>query len=247
MKRKWIRLTTLFLSFCCISGMFSIPYLRQFRRQTMPSATDTPKDYTIILDAGHGGEDGGASSASGALEKEINLAITMSLRDLLVASGTHVILTRSEDTLLYDKTVDYHGRKKALDLAARRKIAEETPNAIFISIHMNAFPQTKYRGLQVWYSKNNPASLFLAESIQQLASEQLQPDNTRRIKAATSSIYLLHHLTCPSILVECGFLSNTEEAVLLTTEEYQEKLAFLLFLAISNSMTKISSEIATSS
>ena len=246
MKRKWIRLTTLFLSFCCISGMFSIPYLRQFRRQTMPSATDTPKDYTIILDAGHGGEDGGASSASGALEKEINLAITMSLRDLLVASGVRVILTRSDDTLLYDKTADYHGRKKALDLAARRKIAEETPNAIFISIHMNSFPQAQYHGLQVWYSKNNPASLFLAESIQ-LTSKQLQPENNRRVKAATSSIYLLHHLTCPAVLVECGFLSNPEEAALLTTDEYQEKLAFLLFLAISDSMTKISSEIATSS
>ncbi len=247
MKRKWIRLTTLLLSFCCISGLFSIPYLRQYRKEATSSASTPKQEYTVVLDAGHGGEDGGASSASGALEKEINLAITTSLRDLLVASGVRVVLTRSEDVLLYDKTVDYHGRKKALDLAARRKIAEETPNAIFVSIHMNAFPQTQYKGLQVWYSKYDPSSLTLAQSVQRLASEQLQPENNRRVKAATSSIYLLHHLTCPAILVECGFLSNPEEASLLATEEYQNKLAFLLFLAISDSLTKISSEIATSS
>ena len=247
MKRKWIRLTTLFLSFCCISALFTASYLQQYKHQSKPSATSAPQEYTVILDAGHGGEDGGASSASGALEKDINLAITMSLRDLLVASGVRVVLTRSEDILLYDKSVDYHGRKKALDLAARRKIAEETPYAIFVSIHMNAFPQTQYKGLQVWYSKNDPCSLTLAQSVQQLASEQLQPENDRRVKAATSSIYLLHHLRCPAILVECGFLSNPEEASLLATEEYQNKLAFLLFLAISDGMTKISSEIATSS
>ncbi len=247
MKRKWIRLTALFLSFCCIAGIFSIPSLRYFRHQAKPSATTALQEYTIVLDAGHGGEDGGASSTSGALEKEINLAITLMLRDLLVANGAHVILTRSEDTLLYDKTIDYHGRKKALDLAARRKIAEETPNAIFVSIHMNAFPQSKYEGLQVWYSKNSPASLTLAQSIQQLAKEQLQPNNDRRVKAATSSIYLLHHLTCPAVLVECGFLSNPQEAALLATEEYQNQLAFLLFLAISDGMMKISSEFATSS
>jgi len=247
MKRKWIRLITLFVSFCCIAGMFSMPSFRQMTHSAKPSVINTLKDYTIVLDAGHGGEDGGASSASGALEKDINLAITLTLRDLLVANGARVILTRSEDTLLYDKTVDYRGRKKALDLAARRKIAEETPNALFVSIHMNAFPQTQYKGLQVWYSKNTPASLTLAQSIQELARDQLQPENDRRVKAATSSIYLLHHLTCPAVLIECGFLSNPEEASLLATDEYQNRLAFLLFLAITDGMIKISSEFSTSS
>ena len=247
MTRKWIRLIMIFLSLCCISGLFSTPSLRQFNHVAQPSATNTLQDYTVILDAGHGGEDGGASSVCGALEKDINLAITIKLRDLLVANGVPVILTRSEDVLLYDKTIDYHGRKKALDLATRRKIAEETPNPIFVSIHMNAFPQTQYKGLQVWYSKNETASLTLAQAIQNLAADQLQKDNNRRVKEATSSIYLLHHLTCPAVLVECGFLSNPEEAALLETEDYQSKLAFLLFLAISDGMMKISSEIATSS
>ena len=244
---KWIRVMALFLLFCGISGVFSLSSSKFQASLAAPSATNSPQDYTIVLDAGHGGEDGGASSTSGELEKEINLAITMSLRDLLVANGVPVVLTRSEDILLYDKTVDYRGRKKALDLAARRKIAENTPNAIFISIHMNAFPQSQYKGLQVWYSQNNPASLTLAQSVQQFTADQLQPENNRRVKAATSSIYLLHHLTCPAILVECGFLSNPEEASLLASEEYQNKLAFLLFLAISDGMMKISSEIATSS
>ena len=247
MKRKWVRPIVIFLSFCCICGLFSVPYINQLNHKAKPSATTTLQSYTVVLDAGHGGEDGGAGSASGTLEKDINLAITFKLRDLLLANGVNVILTRSEDVLLYDKTIEYHGRKKALDLAARRKIAEETPNAMFVSIHMNAFPQTQYKGLQVWYSKNDPASLTLAQAIQELAADQLQPDNDRRVKAATSSIYLLHHLTCPAVLVECGFLSNPEEATLLATEEYQRKLAFLLFLAISDGMTKISSEIATSS
>ena len=247
MKIKWIRLITIFLSFCCICMLFSTPHIRYSHQTAEPSASTALQDYTIVLDAGHGGEDGGASSASGVLEKDINLAITMTLRDLFVANGVRVILTRSEDVLLYDKTIDYHGRKKALDLAARREIAEETPNAIFVSIHMNSFPETQYKGLQVWYSRNDPASLTLAQTIQDLAADQLQKKNDRRIKAATSSIYLLYHLTCPAVLVECGFLSNPEEATLLSTEAYQNKLAFLLFLAISDGMTKISSEIATSS
>jgi N-acetylmuramoyl-L-alanine amidase len=247
MKRKWVRLITLFLSFCCVAGMLSIPSLRRLARQAKPSATTSQQTYTIVLDAGHGGEDGGASSASGALEKEINLAITLALRDLLITNGIQVILTRSEDILLYDRTVDFKGRKKALDLAARRKIAEEAPNAVFVSIHMNAFPKSQYKGLQVWYSKNSPASFTLAESVQQLAKEKIQPENDRRVKPATSSIYLLHHLTCPAVLIECGFLSNPEEAALLSTAEYQNQLAFLLFLAITDGMMKISTEIATSS
>jgi len=192
----------------------------------------SPKPFTVVIDAGHGGEDGGAVSGSGLFEKDLNLSIALSLRDLLEANGIRVVMTRTTDVLLYDRDVDYHGRKKALDLAARRKIAEETENAIFVSIHMNAYPLSQYRGLQVWYSQNDPHSMKLAETIQTNARAMLQPENERKIKSATSSIYLLHHLNCPAVLVECGFLSNPEDAAALASPEYRNQLAFLIFLSI---------------
>ncbi len=188
---------------------------------------------TIVLDAGHGGEDGGAVSESGILEKELNLSVANRLKSLLVANGFHVVMTRTEDEMLYDKNADYQGRKKALDLATRRQIAEETPNCIFVSIHMNSYPDARYDGLQVWYSPNHPSSQTIAEEIQKTVVELLQPENDRQTKGATSAIYLLHNLTVPAVLVECGFLSNPAEAEKLTTEEYQEQLALVLSLAIS--------------
>ena len=127
-------------------------------------------------------------------------------------------------------------RKKALDLAARRKLAEETQHAVFVSIHMNSYPQTQCNGLQVWYSPNHDASRVLAEKIQATVKELLQPQNTRQPKSATSRIYLLHHLQCPAVLVECGFLSNPEEAARLEDPAYQQQLAEALFFSISRAL-----------
>ena len=206
-----------------ISPIFSLP-----TETELPS----PTPRTVVIDAGHGGEDGGAVSATGVREKDINLRIAMLLCEMLKERGVPVVMTRTEDTLLYDRNVDYQGRKKALDLAARRTIAENSGNCIFVSIHLNAFPQSQYRGLQVWYSPNHEDSAKLASCIQQTVAKSLQPDNHRTIKRATSAIYLLHHLHCPAVLVECGFLSNPEEAVLLNTEDYQRELASVLLSAI---------------
>ena len=198
--------------------------------QALPSPS-----RTIILDAGHGGEDGGAVGTVDEreiYEKDINLTVTLMLRDLLEKEGFNVILTRETDTLLYDRNTEYKGRKKALDLAARLAIGQNTPDATFISIHMNAFPQKQYRGLQVYYSPNHPASATIARTIQSQTVQLLQPDNTRAVKRADSNIYLLHHMKCPAVLVECGFLSNEEECRLLCDKGYQEKLAYTLFCAI---------------
>lgn len=191
------------------------------------------RKYCVVLDAGHGGEDGGAAGVSGIAEKDLNLRITMLLGEMLEANGIEVVYTRTTDTLLYDRTVDYHGRKKALDLAARREIAENTPNCIFISIHMNSYPIEKYAGQQVWYSPNHPLSQSLAAAIREANHALLQPENTRTNKQAGSSIYLLHRLEIPSVLIECGFLSNESECLKLADEKYQKDLAFVLFLAIS--------------
>ncbi len=188
---------------------------------------------TVVIDAGHGGEDGGTQSAEGLLEKAVNLEIAKLLDEMLHDAGITTVMTRTEDILLYDRNANYQGHKKMLDLAARRQMAESTEGAIFVSIHMNAFPEAKYRGLQVFYSKNDPDSQALASKIQQTAQEQLQPDNNRKIKQATSAIYLLDRLHCPAVLVECGFLSNPEEAALFATQEHRKQVASALFSAIT--------------
>lgn len=198
---------------------------------------------TVVLDAGHGGEDGGAVSASGIYEKDLNLAIAKQLQALLEANGVNVVMTRETDVLLYDRNQNYQGRKKALDLLARRTICEQTPNCIFVSIHMNSYPLSQYSGLQVWYSPNHAQSQLLAQTIQSAVKEGLQPENTRHIKRATGSIYLLHHLTCPAVLVECGFLSNPEEAALLNQPEYQQQLAFFIFLAITEAQASFQTDV----
>lgn len=195
--------------------------------------TDTLKYKTVIIDAGHGGEDGGASSAKGLIEKNVNLEISKLLCEMLRENGINVIMTREDDRLLYDRNSNYQGRKKKLDLAARLTIADTTPNAIFISIHMNSFTNPKYSGLQVWYSPNDPNSSTLAGLIQSNNKATLQPENTRKTKVATSSIFLLENATCPAVLVECGFLSNPAEAALFETDEYKQKVASMLFDSIT--------------
>ena len=196
-----------------------------------------PQLKTVVLDAGHGGEDGGASSADGLLEKDLNLALAFAMRDILAANGVNVILTRDTDTLLYDRNVDFQGRKKMLDMAARLKIANEAPNAIFVSLHMNTYPHPSCQGVQVWYSENNRTSEEIAKTIHKSVQELLQPENDRPIKQSGSSIYLLHHLECPAVLIECGFLSSPEEAALLGDEKYRQQLALTLCMGILRAIT----------
>lgn len=196
------------------------------------ASINSTKYTTVVLDAGHGGEDGGASSAAGLVEKHVNLEISQIIRDMLTASGVDVVMTREDDRLLYDRDIDYRGRKKKLDLAARLNIAEETPDSIFVSIHMNSYTDPKYSGLQVWYSQNDPESYSLANLIQSRAKNDLQPENKRTVKAAGSSIFLLDSITSPAVLVECGFLSNVHEAEKFEDSEYKQEVAFSIFSAI---------------
>ena len=197
-----------------------------------------PAIPTIVIDAGHGGEDGGASTYGGSPEKELNLLIALDLRDMLEAAGFNVIMTRTEDTLLYDKNSDYKGHKKSMDLANRLKIARETEDAILISIHMNAFPETKYSGLQVYYSKNSPDSSSLAKLIQDMNKSVLSPDNDRKTKQAESNIYLLDRFEGTAVLIECGFLSNDAERERLNTAEYRKELAVCFFASVIKHVSK---------
>ena len=196
-----------------------------------PPQTDL-RSPTVIIDAGHGGEDGGAVGKNGILEKELNLLIAQDLRDMLKAEGITTVMTRESDVMLYDKNVNYKGRKKLLDLSARLKISESYEDCIFVSIHMNSFPEERYSGLQVYYSPNHQNSLLLAESIQKNVSKHLQRENSRSVKKATSSIYILDRIQAPAVLIECGFISNYAECELLSSKEYRQKLTLLIFCGI---------------
>ena len=219
-------LTLATLLFCGIEVFFN-------NRKNTDADALSEKTITVILDPGHGGEDGGAVGAGDVYEKDLNLAIAKEVESYLKMNGISVICTRNEDILLYDRNVDYKGRKKMLDLAARLKISRETENSVFVSIHMNAFPQTQYSGLQVYYSPNDDTSADLAALIQNDTKSLLQPTNTRKIKPASSNIYLLDRITTPAVLVECGFLSNAEECALLSDAEYRQKLSLILANAIA--------------
>ncbi len=200
--------------------------------QTLQPETTEDNRPTVIIDAGHGGEDGGTSGKDGTREKDINLAIALELEQILRSNGYKTRLTRSEDILLYDRNSDYHGHKKQQDMAARLAICNEYDNAIFISIHMNWFSQSKYSGLQVYYSENNVQSAQLASSIQTLCATHLQPDNTRKIKPSGGNIYLLEKINHPAVLVECGFLSNTEDCANLNDKEYRTRLCTVIYYAV---------------
>ena len=184
---------------------------------------------TVVIDAGHGGRDGGAVAEDGTLEKHLNLAVAKQLQALLESANIRVVMTRETDIELAFPDSPH---KKADDLKARVRIAEECENAVFVSIHMNRFPVEKYSGLQVYYSENNENSLLLAQTVQNVAENTLNNTNGRKVKSSGDSIYVLAHLEIPAVLVECGFLSNPEETALLKTEDYQKKLAMCLYASL---------------
>lgn len=191
-----------------------------------------PDGFTVIIDAGHGGEDGGATGANGILEKELNLTLAKMLCQRLDSEGINCVMTRSTDTLLYDRSQDYEGRKKALDAKARIELAKKYPSAIFVSIHQNAFPVEKYSGFQVYYSENDGRSAILAKIFEDTVRTDLQPDNNRHAKSSDGKIYILDQITCPAVLLECGFISNIKECELLCSAEYQKKLVEILAKAV---------------
>lgn len=192
---------------------------------TASAAVDSSRQPVIILDAGHGGEDGGAVAVSGVDEKDINLAVALLVRDKLVASGFSVQMIRETDTAVGDTALSTLSERKRSDIQYRTQVVNETENCILVSIHQNYFEQSQYSGAQMFYSPNNTRSAQLAEAIRRTVVAQTQPENTRQNKQAESGIYLLSHVDVPAVIVECGFLSNPEEADLLNTPDYQQRMA----------------------
>ena len=189
----------------------------------------------IIIDAGHGGFDGGASTADGFPEKDINLSISLYLKDYLELYGFKTILTRSSDASLEDDGLTTIRKKKTSDIHNRMKIMSETDNAVFLSIHQNFYPVEKYSGMQVFYSPNfSEESSLLAQNIQETVTQTLQPNNERQIKKCGTSVFLIYNAVKTAVLVECGFLSNIEETNLLKSDVYQRKIAYCISLGIFN-------------
>lgn len=186
---------------------------------------------TIIIDAGHGGEDCGAIGTNGVYEKDLNLEIANILGEELKKLGYAVIYTRTTDRLLYTKSENIKGIRKISDLKNRCKIGAENENSIFISIHMNSFSDSKYSGLHTYYSTKNEDSYKLASLIQSKVKEKLQPENNRVIKPG-KNMYLLENLSNIAILIECGFISNPDECERLCEKDYQKELCFSIICGI---------------
>ncbi len=217
------------LVLCCLAFlMLSYLSYRQIGMIASTLANGQPSK-TVVIDAGHGGEDGGASGFSGMPEKDINLAIAKDLEQLLSVSGYQVVMTRTDDTEIGDNTLSTTRKRKVSDMHQRLKILEGQGNCFFISIHQNHFTQSQYNGTQIFYSKNNPESKTLSEDIRARVVELLQKDNKRETKPATSSIFLLWEAKVPAVLVECGFLSNPQEEAKLEDPSYQQKMAFSIY------------------
>ena len=185
---------------------------------------------SLILDAGHGGEDGGAVSVTGATESHINLAVALRMEDLLSFYGVPVTMLRREDVSLHDSDCTTLREKKVSDLKNRVAAVEAGEDAVLISIHQNTFPQAQYRGTQVFYAPTE-GSQPLAAHLQTAVRSALQPENTREVKKIPDTVYLMNHISCPAVLVECGFVSNPDEEALLRDGGYQTRLAAVLTAA----------------
>lgn len=186
------------------------------------------EDFVIIIDAGHGGDDGGAVSIGGICEKDLNLAMSKSLSSNLEAMGYHVIMTRTDDT----DTDGEEGFNKRKDILNRLKYTEQYPNSLFISVHMNSSTSSTDKGFTVFYGKKNELSKKIAENIYYAVENFAYTSRLRDVKEAPDSVYLMNNCTVPAILVECGFISNKTDEALLIDEKYREDLSYILACGI---------------
>lgn len=180
---------------------------------------------TVVIDPGHGGEDGGAVSPSGIAESQINLAVSLRVNDLMRFAGQRTRMTRTEDVTICDEGLDTMRQRKTSDLKNRVRIVEETENAVLLSIHQNSLPSSPVTyGAQVFWNQQGGAEA-LAESIQAALNAGVNAGNEKHPRQIPDSIYLMKHITTPGILVECGFLSNGPETARLQDPVHQLRLA----------------------
>lgn len=208
-----------------VCGALLLVYLGNRTVSTVAEQLPVPRKHCIVIDAGHGGVDGGATSCTGKLESGYNLAIALKLEDLLHFMGYNTKMVRRTDESVYTSGNSI-SEKKISDLKERVRIANETPGGILLSIHQNQYPDSRYSGAQVFYA-DTPGSREFASILQKTLADSLKPPTKREFKKS-SGVYLMDHIECPGILLECGFLSNPSEESLLSSPDYQRKLCCVI-------------------
>lgn len=223
----------LFISSTIMCSIFSYAFFHSNDNLPTEAVSSTPvTNHTIILDAGHGNPDGGATSNDGKIiESELNLDIVLKLQNLLESSNCTVILTRSDENGIYESDSNTIRQQKVSDMKNRVKIANSSDAELFVSIHINKLEQTQYSGWQTFYKNKDDTSKKVAQNIQTSLNYFMKKENKREIKSI-SGIYLTKNVEIPLVIVECGFLSNPEEAILLSTESYQDELAWSIYIGI---------------
>ena len=194
------------------------PYVFSFGKQNLP---------ILIIDPGHGGADGGASSESGALESVINLEISKKMAAIAELTGLPYAMTRDSEEIKYPDSAKTIASKKIYDQKKRVEMINDTPNAVLISIHQNKFPHKSVSGPQSFFSKAQGSDLF-AELVQNSVNSAICPGNRRIAAPIAQNLYLFKNINCTAVLIECGFLSNPNEEQLLSTDEYKLKIALAL-------------------
>lgn len=220
--QKWLSAVMSLLLLC------SMVLLSREAAQYVAGKMVEKKGITVVIDSGHGGNDPGKIAADGTQEKDLNLAIALKLQKYLEAADIKVIMTRTTDEGLYDPDAS---NKKVQDMKNRIALMEESNADLVVSIHQNSYSDSAIHGAQVFYYTTSAASKTLAETLQSILIADLDRTNHRQAKA-NDSYYLLKKTTLPIVIVECGFLSNPDEAALLKSDSYQEELAWVLHLGI---------------
>lgn len=212
-------------AFCCFFAALAGILWAGHRPQTAVFAASGGVPVTVVIDPGHGGEDGGAVSAGGVEESQINLAVSLRVNDLLRLMGKPTVMTRTEDVTICDEGLATIRQRKASDLKNRVALVNATPNAVLLSIHQNSLPSSPVtHGAQVFWNRQEGGE-ELALLVQDSLNGTVNAGNEKHAKQIPPTIYLMKHITAPGVIVECGFLSNAEETRRLQEPSYQLKLA----------------------
>jgi len=224
MKNKTFTIVCLLLTFLTFLNL-SVSFYRVASAVNMNNEAKV-----IVIDPGHGGEDGGAVAYDGTNEKDINLNISLKLKEIFEKNGFKVIMTREEDTDLCDKNLNTVRERKRSDIIKRTEICNESQADLILSIHQNFFEDSKYSGAQMFYGKQE-GSKKLASILQSEIKTALQPTNKREIKEG-DGIYILENSALPIVLIECGFISNHDELIKLKDESYVNKLSAAIYTGV---------------
>ena len=228
---KKIRYFTLLPAYFAVLAVFLLLAMGGSRAVTVLSENAPVTDRkVVVIDPGHGGVDGGATSVTGVLESQFNLEIALKLNDLMHLLGIDTVMIRETDCSGYTEGQTI-AQKKISDLKQRVRIVNDIPNATLVSIHQNLFVDERYSGAQVFYAPTD-GSQILAKQMQTAFVQSVNPDSNRKSKRA-DSIYLMQHIHCPGILIECGFLSNRQEEAKLRNPEYQKQLCAVIASVMS--------------